>query len=582
MAYRSLLGSTLLFAMWFGTAPSLSAQTPPQSSQEPISSGITLKAESRVVVVDVVVVDDHGKTIPGLSRSDFQVLEEGAPQIVSGFEEHKGAASTELKLPPMPANVFTNFPTTRSTDSVNILLLDLLNTQPQDHAVLRKAINKFLENIPPGTRMAVFVLGKDLRIVRGFTADFSGLSAALDDKRLALTADMREMLPTDSEENAEIKAPISQMRMSNASPIAIEAMQQAHIDRRAQLNMSRAEMTLQALQHIARYLSGIPTRKNVIWLSDTFPVSLFPDSNARTLVNRDDVKKTSDVLTAAQVAIYPVSALGIAGDPTFDVSEIAGTRQELIDRVSANQIAMETIARETGGRAFYNTNALSDAVQDAVGSGSRYYTLSYAPANAKLDGKFRKIEVKVSKPGAALSYRHGYYADKPDAARYESHSEDDPLIPLIGFGMPNFDQILYKVAVSKKQPQPSSNAPRAGTNTELKPPLFRYNADFGVSLQDLNLLSDSHGVRHGEIEIMMIAFDTDGRILNIVRKKSKVSMNSEVYSATLPVGMQIHEEIDVPVGDVYLKLGLYDPNSGKCGTVGIPLARLAEGQSSLK
>lgn len=581
MVLRAFPRSFVLFCLFLSRPFAVTAQQPAEP-QTPVSGGVTIKAESRIVVVDVVVVDDRGKTIPGLSKSDFQVFEDGAPQAVSGFDEHKGAPSTEVKLPPMPANVFTNFPTTRSTDSVNILLVDLLNTQPQDHAILRKAVNKFLENIPPGTRMAVFVLGKDLRMVRGFTADFSGLSTALDDKRLALTADLRGMLPTDSEENAEIKAPISQMRMSNASPIAIEALQQAHADRRAQLNMSRAEITLQGLQHLARYLSGIPTRKNVIWLSDTFPVSFFPDSNARTATNREDIRKTSDVLTAAQVAIYPVSALGIAGDPTFDVSELAGTRQELIDRLGANQLAMETIAQETGGRAFYNTNALSDAVQDAVGSGSRYYTISYSPANGKLDGKFRKIEIKLSKPGSTLSYRRGYYADKPNAARNESQPEDDPLMPLIGFGMPNFDQILYKVAVTKKQPQPSSNAPRAGANTELKPPFVRYNADFGVLLQDLNLTSDSHGARHGDLEVMMIAFDTDGRILNIVRKKSKVSMKSEVYSATLPVGMQIHEEIDVPVGDVYLKLGLYDANSGKCGTVGIPLAKLVEGQSSLK
>ena len=576
--FRTFFRALVLLSLFFSRSFPAISQNPPA----PVSGGVTIKAESRIVVVDVVVVDTHSKTIPGLSKSDFQVLEDGAPQAVSGFEEHKGSVSTELKLPPMPANVFTNFPTTRSTDSVNVLLLDMLNTQPQDQAILRKGVNKFLEHIPPGARMAVFVLGNDLRMVRGFTTDFSGLSTALDDKKLALTSDLREMLPTDSQENAEIKAPISQMRMSNASPIAIEALQQSHADRRAQLNMSRAGITLQALQHLARYLSGIPTRKNVIWLSDTFPVSFFPDSNARTVTNRDDIKKTSDILTAAQVAIYPVSALGIAGDPTFDVSELGGTRQELIDRLSINQVAMETIAQETGGRAFYNTNALSDAVQDAVNSGSRYYTLSYSPANGKLDGKFRKIEIKVSKPGSTLSYRRGYYADKPSARSYDSQSEADPLIPLIGFGMPNFDQILYKVAVSRKQPQPSSNAPRAGTNTELKPPFIRYNADFGVLLQDLNLVPDSHRVRHGQIEIMMVAFDPDGKILNIVRKKSKLSMDETVYSATLPVGMQIHEEIDVPAGDVYLKLGIYDSDSGKCGTVGVPLAKLHTEQSSLK
>ena len=90
---------------------------------------------------------------------------------------------------------------------------------------------------------------------------------------------------------------------------------------------------------------------------------------------QERVQKTSDMLTAAQVAIYPVSNLGVIGDPTFDVSNLAGTRQQLEAMLSSNELAMESIAQETGGRAFHNTNALSEAVKDVVDIGSHYYTL---------------------------------------------------------------------------------------------------------------------------------------------------------------------------------------------------------------
>ena len=134
------------------------------------------------------------------------------------------------------------------------------------------------------------------------------------------------------------------------------------------------------------------------------------------------------MLTAAKVAIYPVSALGVLGDPTFDASKLAGSRRELEARLSANQIAMETIAQETGGRAFYSTNALGDAVKDAVSNGSHYYTLAYSPANNKNDGKFRRIQVSLVDNNYTLSYRRGYFADQPSHEFISEEGADDPLV----------------------------------------------------------------------------------------------------------------------------------------------------------
>ena len=105
----------------------------PQSREQgpPVSASVqspTIKVESRIVVVDVVVTDKQGQSVSGLHKDDFQISEDGSPQILTSFEEHKGAAPDEMKLSPMPPNVFTNFPTALGADSVNVLLLDLLNT----------------------------------------------------------------------------------------------------------------------------------------------------------------------------------------------------------------------------------------------------------------------------------------------------------------------------------------------------------------------------------------------------------------------------------------------------------------------
>jgi len=564
MTFRPLILASLFLLAGFPSR-SLNAQEPAPAAP---GQALTIKVETRIVLVDVVATDKQGQAVPGLRENNFQITEDGIAQTISSFEEHKGAAATEIKLPPMPPNVFTNFPTTRYADSVNILLLDLLNTQPQNQAFVRQQVAKYLTEVQPGTRLAVFALGSRLRLVRGFTSDFSGLSAALDDKKLGVTPEVSRNLPTESNQYSDAEI-LRQMRKSQDAPSAIDAVEAFQRDEAADRAAARIEVTLQAFQQIARYLSGIQVRKNLIWFSDNFPISFSPDTRGKVPKNQEHIQKTSDMLVAAQIAIYPVSALGVLGDPTFDASKLAGSRRELETRLRTNQIAMETIAEETGGRAFSSTNALDDALKDAVNNGSHYYTLSYSPANNKNDGKFHRIQ--VSDDGHQLSYRRGYYADMPQSESASEEAADDPLMPLIGLGMPNFNQILYKVQVAPKNPQPSPNAPRAGSNTKLKAPFTRYDVNFAAALPDIAMAVDSGGVRHGHIEVMLIAFDHDGNILNIVRKRSTLALEPKVYMATQAVGMQIHEEIDVPAGEVYLRTGIYDLNSGNCGTLGAPL-----------
>ncbi len=564
MIRSSLAAASLLFlaSLCFGRP-----QQPPVSS--PLQ-GPSIKAESRIVVVDVVVTDKQGRSISGLSKDDFHIAEDGTPQIISSFEEHEGAAPNEVELPLMPPNVFTNFPATRGADSVNVLLLDLLNTQPQNQAFVRQQVIKYLGEVPPGTRLAVFALGTRLRIVRGFTTDFSGLSAALEDKNLGVTPEVSRNLQTDANQYSDAEI-LRQMRRSQAAPSAMDAVESFQRDESAERVNARIEVTLQAFQQIARYLSGVPVRKNLIWFSDNFPVNFSPDTRGKPPRNQEHIQKTSDMLTTAQVAIYPVSALGVLADPTFDASKLAGSRRELEARLSANQIAMETIAEETGGRAFYSTNALSDAVKDAVGNGSRYYTLAYSPANDNNDGKFRRIQVNLPDRSYKLSYRRGYFADLPGYQPASRENADDPLVPLIGLAMPDFDQILFKVQVVPKNPQPPANAKRAGNNTKLKAPFTRYDVNFTVALSDISVSSDANGMRSGRIEIMLVAFSPNGDILNFVKKHSDLKMDSKMYDATQQVGMQVHEEIDVPAGESYLRVGIYDLDSGKCGTVGATL-----------
>ncbi len=565
------------YLLWFSfaafAASQVYAQTPPSAnaSKPPQTATSAIKIETRVVLLDVVVTNHKGETIPDLRREDFNIEEDGKPQSLSAFDEHSRHTAPPLNFPALPPNVFSNAQAIKPSGSVNILLVDLLNTQPWSQKDVCNQTVKYLQTVPRGTRLAIFTLStQQLRLARGFTTDFSGLSASLEDKS-GVVPESSWLNPTPSRNAAELKG-LETMIMMQAAPAAVEVVQQYLGEEVAARASERTELTLQAFQHLARYLSRIPARKNVVWFADSFPISFIPNDKSRAPQHQQRVRQTSDMLTAAQIAIYPVSAHGLAGDPTFEVTDMLGnTRESMLYNQSTSQIAAETIAQETGGRAFYNTNGLDAAMAKAIDEGSHYYTLAYAPTNTKTDGKYRHIEVKLSDRDYKLSYRRGYYADKPESPAAGEQSAGDPLIPLVGFGMPNFDQITYEIQANPLQPQPAPDARRTGLNAELKSPFTRYGVDVSVSLRDFAFQTTPDGVHHGRIEAMLVAYDREGKIVNVVKRSSRLALKPEDYSALQANGLPFHLEIDVPSGDIYLRTGIYDLSSGNAGTLGFPL-----------
>ena len=231
---------------------------------------------------------------------------------------------------------------------------------------------------------------------------------------------------------------------------------------------------------------------------------------------------------------------------------------------------MEELARDTGGRAYYNTNALSDAMTHAVNDGARYYTLGYAPSNQKLDGTFRRIQVKISGDNHVVSYRQGYYADKfLDAPAKQSAS--DALLRLMLHGLPDFTQLLYKIKIVPSSPQPAKNAAIAGRNLKLKRPAVRYEVDFAVAVDDLTLQLTADGVRHGNVEVALVAYGQDGVPVNWVIGEQAISFSPKAYAEAEGIGLQVRIDIDVPRGDIYLSTGIYDVASRRAGTMSVSL-----------
>jgi VWFA-related protein len=243
---------------------------------------------------------------------------------------------------------------------------------------------------PTGARLAIFTLGQKFRMVRGFTPDSSANLKALLDPKSGTEAKFEAQMASGSRMASE-----NLMCGGIRSPVGQAACRDFINEERAERAGDRVAMTLQAFQALARYLALFPGRKNVMWVSGTFPLSFFPQTNPRGGHDKyqSEIRRTADLLTADQVAVYPISATGLTGEESTRPDNYGQPIREGNSELP-QQIAMETLAQETGGKPFYNTNDLSNAMKEAINVGSHYYTLTYTPTNNEKDGKFRRIEVK--------------------------------------------------------------------------------------------------------------------------------------------------------------------------------------------
>jgi len=565
---KFLIPVVLLFS-----AISLPAQTHSSDAQNAAS---VLETTSHAVVVDVVVTKSNDEPIDGLYQQDFVVMEDGKPQTIDFFEEHTAVDAPPAVTPALPSHVFSNQIAAPQSDSVNVLLLDSLNTPEADQARVHKQVMDFIDHMNPGTRIAVFALGEHLRQLQGFTADSSLLKAALNSKAAApRTTDASRTRDDDLRDREDVAM--------QGTSLAAEAEARSLGEFADNQAGRRASTSLNGLDQLARVLAAIPGRKNLIWFASSFPVALFPDGTHRQTLNNgreipEALRQAVNLLTQSKVAIYPISAQGILSDPTSNADTGSSSTGDFGDR-SAQQnaaarnsttAAMEQLAIDTGGEATYSTNDLSKATAHAIQNGAHYYSLAYTPANEKTDGTFRRIDVKLNPGKFKLAYRRGYYADDSSMPA-QAKPATDPLVPLMAHGMTNSTQIVYVVHVDPASPQPAATAARAGGNTKLKGNLTRYELNFLIAASGLTLQAAPNGMHAGKIEIALVAYGRDGATVNWTGGAMTLSLNAASFAKAQSSGIAASMEIDLPGTDISLATGVYDLNSQRAGTLEIPL-----------
>ncbi len=252
----------------------------------------TIQPDADMVVVDVVVADARHHPIHNLTAADFKLFENGQAQNINTFEEHHSwdAAAPLPQAPSLPPGTFTNYTTAPAKGALDILLLDTLNTPMSAQAGVRSQILSYLEEARPGTRMAIFGLASRLILLQGFTSKPALLSDLLNAKNglpegaVAMTDQVEGINPAaDDSQTGTARNDSEAMGNDPDASQLIANVQQFEAESQSFLLQTRARYTLDALNQLARFLSKLPGRKNLIWFSGSFPINILPDGSLKIL-----------------------------------------------------------------------------------------------------------------------------------------------------------------------------------------------------------------------------------------------------------------------------------------------------------
>ena len=547
-------------------------QNPPAAQQAPAST-TTIQTKTRLITVDVVVTDSHGKPIRGLTQDDFQVSEEHAgQQKIAKFRFVDASASAPAPAPatasmPSGAHVYSNQAFEKLTVPPSILLMDALNTEIQQQSEVHRHMLMLLKTLPTTTPVAVFVLGHELHVVQTFTTNPALLRAAVD--KTLRSPDIEQNPQDDANSPSNVALDLNGDQETQATQ-ALEDFEKTEYEGQMAI---RVDETTDAMVSIAKYLGGYPGRKNLLWFSSSFPNWIAPNADfgadpfQGTAVYGDKIRKAYESLTDAQVAVYPVDARGLetsqlystAQNPHINRNNIGAGFGGQLNRENNTrldtQATMEQIAEGTGGKTCENTNDLSGCVQSALDDSSVYYELGYYPENVRWDGGFHKITVKSNQHGTKLRYRTGYFAT--DLATFAKQQAPDKLLQEACMGpLPTTSIGLTAVAVAPQQSPGLTQAPQARFLLTISPAALTLPAA-GPS-------------RELQLQMAVCEFDPKGDSFAFYPHDLSRTVPDAVYQSWQANGMRNLFEYDAKPESERLRFAVLDVPSGATGSVDVP------------
>jgi VWFA-related protein len=422
-----------------------------------------------------------------------------------------------------------------------VILLDGLNTSFTDQAYARQQVIKFLMQIQPQDRLALYTLGSKLRVLHDFTSDATTLLAELRkySGQVSPTLDASEPPQEDSSKDFDVgpsmrEDPLTDLLTQNLrTPIPNEV----DFFRR-----ERAQRTLEALLQIVYHVNALPGRKTLIWVSGSFPLIptyMFYGVNfaEQRLVFSDEVEGAAKALSNSSLVVYPVDAHGLTT-----------TRPDY-----SNFVTMKVLAEHTGGRAFYNTNDIRGAIRAAIDDSRSTYELEYYPDSGIWDGRFHAISVKVKRNGARVRTRQGYLAlSEPDL----TPAVQEALVSQAVTNLVEDDRLALTVRIS-------------GTKVDQRGNRI-LEAAMRMDPRELNL-KQQDGLWAGRVNLFCIQLNAEKKVVDSANQSYLLNLLPATYARAAQDGFTVTKEIAIRQDAVELRVVLRDAASGLAGAVAVPL-----------
>jgi VWFA-related protein len=386
------------------------------SSQQ---SDYTLHSESDVVLVNVTVRDKSGKFVPGLKPEDFTILEDNKPQKIVSFDvENVDAvpASNVAQAKALPAATGATTPATVDTSAqaasqlqfkdrrLIVLFFDLSAMEPDeiDHAVT--SAEHYLDaQMAPADLVSIISLGSSLVVNQDFTSDRALLKKQLDVFSTGSGQGFEEGTTGTTEGTPDTGQPFTADD--------------------TEYNIFNTDRRLEALRSVAEKLAYVQQKKSLIYFSSGM--------DRTGIENQSELRAAVNAAVRSNMAIYTMDMRGLQALVAGGEAQSASLRgvsaysgQSTLNALNSNfttQETLVTLASDTGGRAFLDSNDFSKIFTGVQQDTSTYYVLGYHSTNPARDGRYRRIAVKSSLPGVKIDYRRGYYAP----ADYRHATKDD-------------------------------------------------------------------------------------------------------------------------------------------------------------
>ena len=396
-------------------AVALTAIATPSARQTTPQRRPSFRAGVELIYVNVVVRDGSGNIVRNLKRDDFSLVEDDKAQELTAFDFEEVPAEPMVAEPPAeavqpilktapakPAAAATPAdaaaakadPIDLKNRRLIVLLFDASSMQPEELERAVESGHEYLEKrLTPADLVAVAAVGSTLQIHQDFTADRELLATALNRFSGVDTVGFQD----------------------GTSPTGEEADADGFVQDDSEFNIFNTDRRLLAIEQLSDALAPIQQKKSIVYFNSGMA--------QRGEDNQVQLRSAIDRAVKANVSIYPVDARGLTalvpGGSASQSSGRGGTSMfsgrgvsRQFDSQAASQDTLVSLASDTGGKAFLDTNDFGGVYSKVINDTSAYYLIGYSSTNPARDGRFRRIRVKVNKPGLRVEHRNGYYATR--------------------------------------------------------------------------------------------------------------------------------------------------------------------------